>query len=139
MTAANAFRAKSMSFAAATKTGIQSLKVKNGGNSTDLTSDASPSVNAIFVDMLVGDVTVTTTDFAGVNGLVPGDTGALVVNYEKRAEGRAAAGSGTPIVATFANAVVIDIDMDASTTGIGSASVTFRCSNPSGGSPVAWA
>ncbi len=138
MSAANAFRAKAMTFGGA-KTGIQSIKVKNGGTAADLTTDASPSVNAIFVDMLVCDVTVALSDFTGVTSLNPGDTGALTISYEKRAEGRGAAGSGTPIVATFSNAVVIDSDFDASTTGIGNATVTWRCSNPSGGSCVSWA
>ena len=138
MAAANAFRAKTASVFASAKTGIKSLKIKNGGTSSDLTSDASPAVNAIFVDMLACDVSIVLTDFAGATALVAGDTGALIVTFEKRAEGRGAAVSGTPITATFSNAVLLDIDFNAATIGIGDVTLNLRCSSPTGGSAVAW-
>ncbi len=137
MTAANAYRAKTCTFASSTKLGLTSVRATINGNTTDLTTDAALSVTAVFVDALVADVTCTVTDISGVNSLTPGDTGALVLVYEKRAEGRSPAGSGN-LTATFSNAVVVSVEAEGPNAGHGAATVTWRCSNPSSGSPVAW-
>ncbi len=137
MTAANAYRAKSCNFASSAKLGVISIETTINGNTTDLNTDAALSVTAVFVDALVADVTVGVTAIDGTTGLTPGDTGSLVVVFEKRAEGRSPAGSGN-LTATFANAVVTSVKSDGPAAGHGSATVTWRCSNPSSGSPVSW-
>ncbi len=137
MTAANAYRAKTATFAASTKLGLTSIETTINGSTTDLNTDAALSVTAVFVDALVADVTIGVTAIDGVTGLVPGDVGALVVVFEKRAEGRSPAGSGN-LTATFSNAVVVSNKSDGPAAGHGGAVITFRCSNPSSGSPVVW-
>ncbi len=138
MTAPNAYRALSASFASSAKLGVQSLKVSANGQTADLVADGLDSVLAVFIDALVADVTLVVTDMSGVDTLKPGDVGALVVIFQKRAEGRAAAGSGN-LTATLSNAVVQSSDIDAGTTGIGSGTVTFRCSSGgAAGGAVVW-
>ncbi len=138
MAAANTYRAKSCTFASSLKLGLTGLKVTVNGQTTDFTSDAAVSVTAIFVDALKATVTANVAAIDGVNGLNPGDVGALVVVFEKRAEGRSPAGSGN-LTATFSNAVVTSNDSDAPGGGVGGATITWDCSNPSSGSPVSWA
>ncbi len=137
MTAANAYRAKACSFDGDAKLGVTNIESSLTGNMTDLTTDAIESITAVFVDAIAADVTVDVTAMDGVVTLTPGDVGPLVVVYEKRAEGRAPAGSGN-LIATLANAVVGSVKFTGPGGGHGSASVTWRCSNPNGGSPVAW-
>lgn len=138
MTVPNAYRALSLSFATVAKTGLTSLKITANGQTVDLLADAVDSVQAIFVDALVADITATFTDAGGVDGLKPGDVGALVGVFQKRAEGRAAAGSGN-LTCTASNAVVVSSDIEGSATGIGSATVTWRCSSGgASGGALAW-
>ncbi len=137
MSAANAYRAKSCTFASSIKLGLTSIETTIDGNTTDLNTDAVESVTAIFVDAIVADVTATVTAIDGVIAYTPGDVGALAIVFERRAEGRAPAGSGN-LTGTFANAVVRSVKADGPGAGHGSATITWRCSNPSGGSPVSW-
>lgn len=138
MTVPNAYRAKSATFASTARLGLQSLKVTANGQTTDLVTDAVDTVQAVFVDALAAEVSAVVTDVSGVNSLKPGDTGSLVVVFEKRAEGRAAAGSGN-VTATFANAVVTTSDIDSAVTGIGSGTVSWRCSGGgNSGGAVVW-
>ncbi len=137
MSAANAYRAKTATFASSGKLGLTSLKVGSSGQTTDLVSDAVDSVCAVFVDALVIDVTMTVSAVDGVNTIKPGDAGSLVLVFQKRAEGRAAAGGGD-LTATMANAVVVSNETEAGTTGIGSATLSFRCSASAGGGGVVW-
>lgn len=136
MAAANAFRAKTVTFGGTAILGITDVSTSETGSATDLMTDASAVVTAIFVDSISATVTVSTTDFTRAKGITIGQTGALVVTYEIRAEGKGA-GTGNA-VATYANAVVTDNNPQAGTNGNGSASITFRCSAPSAGSPVVW-
>jgi hypothetical protein len=136
MAAANAFRAKSVSFKGTAILGITDVSTNETGSATELKTDASATVTAIFVDGIKADVTVTTTDFTRAKGITIGDTGALVVTYEIRAEGKGA-GAGNA-VATYANAVVISNNPQGATDGNGTASIAFSCSAPGGSSPVAW-
>jgi hypothetical protein len=137
MAAANTYRAKTAEFAGTPRLGVTGLKTTINGTTTDFTSDAAESITAVFVDALVADVTINVSDISGVNGLTPGDVGVLELVFEKRAEGRAPAGSGD-LTATFSNAVVVSNENDGPNSGVGGATVTWRCSNPSGGSPVSW-
>lgn len=135
MAAANAFRAKTATFATAIL-GIENISVNKSGTPTDLTTDASDSVTAVFVDTIVGDVTVVTSDIKRASTINPGDTGSLAIVYECRAEGKGAtAGNNTTF--TAATASVVSVNCDAPTTGKGQATITWRCSAPSGGSPFA--
>lgn len=137
MAAPNSYRALSATFGASAKLGLASCKVAANGQTTDLVSDAVDSVRAIFVDALVCDVTISSSDLSLLTTIKPGDVAALVIVFQKRAEGRAAAGSGN-LTGTLANAVVTSTDLDGQTTGIGSGTVTFRCSAPDGGGAIAW-
>jgi len=136
MAAANAFRAKSVSFGGTAILGVTDVNTGESGNATDLMTDGSSVVTAIFVDSIAGTVTVTTTDFTRAKAITIGQTGSLVVTYEIRAEGKNA-GTGNA-VATYANAVVTDNNPQAGTNGNGAATITWRCSAPSAASPVVW-
>lgn len=135
MAAANAYRAKSATFSTAIL-GIESISSNKSGQATDHTSDASDAINAVFIDSIVGDITIVTSDFARASSIVPGDTGSLSVVYECRAEGRGAT-AGNNKTYTAATATVVSVNLDAPTTGKGQATITFRCSAPSGGTPFA--
>jgi hypothetical protein len=137
MAAPNSYRAKTATFASSAKLGLSSCKVSASGQTTDLVCDAVDSVRAVFVDALVCDVTIASSDLSLLDTIKPGDIGALVLVFEKRAEGRAAAVSGN-LTGTLATAVVVSTDIDSGTTGIGSGTVTFRCSAPDGGGAIAW-
>lgn len=137
MAAPNAYRALSATFASGAKLGLQSCKVAVNGQTTDLVSDGVDSVRAIFVDALVHDVSISASDLSVLETLKPGDTGSLVIVFQKRAEGRAAAGSGN-LTCTLANSVVTSVDIDSGTTGIGTGNVSFRCSAPDGGGAASW-
>lgn len=135
MAAANAYRAKTVTFGTAI-TGITDTSITDNGSPVDLSTDASPTVTAVFVDNIVTDVTVTTTDLSRVSALDVGDTGSLVIVYQLRAEG-SGAGSGDK-TATMANAVIVSITPQAGTNGIGSHQIVFRCSGPNGSTTRVW-
>lgn len=136
MAAAKGFRAKSATYKSTAITGITDDSIKYAGSGTDLNTDASAYVTAVFVDSIAVDVTITTTDVARATSIAPGDTGSLVVVYEQRAEGSGATGGGDK-TATMANATVLSVDPQAGSTGIGSVQITFRCSGPTA-APVIW-
>ena len=131
--AANAFRAKSVTFKSTALLGMTDVSVNQSGSANDLRTDASVGVNAVFVDGIAADVTVSTTDLTGAGGanFVIGATGSLVIVAEKRAEGSGAALSGN-VTYTAAQATVISNSASGATDGIGGAQISFRCSIPSG-------
>ena len=135
MPAAKAFRAKTVTFAATALTGILDVSVNDSGSPVDLLTDASPTVQAVFIDSIVTEVTIATTDLAASSLLIRGVVGSLVIVFEIRAEG---SGAGSPNrTATFATAVLVSNSSQASATGVGSMSLTFRCSGPNG-TTVTW-
>jgi hypothetical protein len=133
--AANAFRAKSVSFKSTALAGMTDVSINQSGSANDLRTDASVGVTAVFVDGIAADVTVSTTDLNGAGGanFVVGATGVLAVVAEKRAEGSGAALSGN-VTYTADQATVISNSASGATDGIGSAQITFRCSIPTGDS-----
>lgn len=137
MAASNAYVALSATFNSGGIDGITDITASFNGSPVDLLTDAETSIEAVFVDALACDVTVTTTDISSVTGLEPGDASSLVIVFQKRAEGKGAALSGN-ITGTFANAVITDISPGSAVTGIASTSVTFRCAGPDSASPVTW-
>jgi hypothetical protein len=136
MAAANAYRAKTVTFASTPVLGITDTSITDNGSPVDLSTDASPTITAVFVDSIVTDVNVSTTDLARVSALDVGDTGSLVIVYQLRAEG-SGAGAGDK-TATMANAVIVSITPQAGTNGIGSHQITFRCSGPNGSTTRVW-
>lgn len=133
MAAANAYRAKSVTFSTAVL-GVTDISVTQGGSPVDLGTDASATVTAVFVDSIATDVTVTTTDVSRCSTIAVGGTGSLAIIYQLRAEG-SGAGAGDK-TATMANAVVVSVAPTAGTNGIGSVTVTWRCSGPAGSTQV---
>jgi hypothetical protein len=136
MAAANAYRAKTATFASTAILGLTDVSITDNGSPVDLGTDASPTITAVFVDSIVTDVTVTTTDVNRATSLDIGDTGSLVIVYQLRAEG-SGAGAGDK-TATMANAVVTSITQQAGTNGIGSVQINFRCSGPNGSTTRVW-
>ncbi len=137
MTAANAFRALSLTFAAVAILGIEDVSINDAGEAVNLATDASPTVTAVFVDNIATEVTVRTTDLAAIASLHPGISGNLVAVFQKRAEGSGAAGSGNK-TATLATATIISIAPKMGTNGVGEVEITFRCSGPAGTTPLVW-
>ncbi len=131
--AANAFRAKSVTFKSTALLGMTDVSVNQSGSANDLRTDGSVGVTAVFVDGIAADVSVSTTDLTGAGGanFVIGATGSLVIVAEKRAEGSGAAVSGN-VTYTAAQATVISNSASGATDGIGGAQISFRCSIPSG-------
>ena len=131
--AANAFRAKSVTFKSTALLGMTDVSVNQSGSANDLRTDASVGVTAVFVDGIAADISVSTTDLTGAGGanFVIGATGSLVIVAEKRAEGSGAAVSGN-VTYTAAQATVISNSASGATDGIGGAQISFRCSIPSG-------
>lgn len=133
MAAANAYRAKTVTFSTAIL-GVTDISVTQGGSPVDLGSDASATVTAVFIDSIATDVTVTTTDVSRSSTVTVGATGSLAIVYQLRAEG-SGAGAGDK-TATMANAVVVSVAPTAGTNGIGSVTITWRCSGPTGTTQV---
>ncbi len=119
------YRAKSATFAGVSITDLTNLSVRKGGQSYDLIGDANPLVLDVFVDGIASDITVTSNDIAfQTNASIEvGDSGSLVVVYDKRASGRASASADKTL--TIAS-VVVSTDFSAGSNGIGSGSITFR-------------
>ncbi len=121
------FRAKTATFASVPITDLTQLTVAQGGNSHDLVGDASADITAVFTDGIATDVTVASNDitFQGNASIEIGDSGTLAVVFEKRAQGRGAAGSGDKTL-TLTSAVCTGKHAEAGTNGIGSGTFTFR-------------
>ena len=136
MAAAKAYRAKTVTFASTAVLGITDVSITDNGSAVDLSTDASPTITAVFVDSIVTDVTITTTDLDRVAALAIGATGSLVIVFQLRAEG-SGAGAGDK-TATMANAVIVSITPQAGTNGIGSHQVAFRCSGPNNTTTRVW-
>ncbi len=124
------FRAKSATFASVNITDLTQMSVRSGGQSYDLVGDASANVLDVFVDGIASDITVSSNDctFQGNASIEVGDSGSLVTTFEKRASGRAAAGSGDKVHTI--TAVVVSKSFDAGTNGIGVGTFTFRAAGP---------
>lgn len=135
MPAAAAYRAKTVTFGTAI-TGIMDVSINDNGSPVDLGTDASPTITAVFVDSIVTEVTVSTTDFSRCSTIAIGATGSLAVVFQLRAEG-SGAGAGDK-TCTLANAVVVSCAPQAGTNGIGSWSITFRCSGPNNTTTRVW-
>ncbi len=121
------FRAKTATFNSVNMTDLTQFNISQGGQSHDLVGDASADILSVFVDSIATDVTVSSNDIglSGNAGLEVGDSASLVVVFEKRASGRAAAGSGDKTL-TLANCVCVSKTAEANTNGIGSGSFVFR-------------
>jgi hypothetical protein len=130
--AAEGYRAKSATFGSAIAN-ILSMNDNISGKPVDLNADASSNVQAVFLDALAVDVDIEVSDFAAAS-LVPGATAAsLIITYEHRAPGSAAAGSGNKVL-TVASCVLVANKGNAGTDGTGTRTLTFR-----GPGPGSWA
>jgi len=120
------FRAKTASFGGTGLTDLTNLSVRQGGASYDLIGDASSNVLDVFVDSIATDITVSSNDctLMGAASNEVGDSGSLIIVFEKRATGRAAAGSGDKTLTI--TAALISKDFNAGSNGIGAGTFTFR-------------
>ena len=136
MAAANAYRIKTATFASTAILGLADASIKDGGSASQLSTDASPWITAVFVDQIVVEITISSTDVARASAVHAGDSGILAIVFQLRAEGKgAAAGDKT---ATCATATLVDVSVKAGTNGIGSVEYTFQCSGAAAANPVAW-
>jgi hypothetical protein len=103
------------------------------GSAVDLVTDASQTVNGMFVDAIKGEITVVCKDLAHtINaGCAIGATGSLVVAYGLRTIGKGFV-SGNTLSVTYANAQLRDIRRRGSVTGDGTISFVFGAFDPSG-------
>ncbi len=120
------FRAKTATFGGVSITDLTRLSVRKGGQSYDLIGDANANVLDVFVDNIASDITISSNDvtFQSNAGLEVGDSGSLVMVFEKRATGRAAAGSGDKTLTI--TAAIISTDFEAGSNGIGAGTFTLR-------------
>lgn len=134
------YRAKTATFAAVALSPLLDATIDESGQASGLEADANPYSQATFVDGIAHTVDVTVTDVALIQNtaLEIGDAGSLVVTYEKRADGRGAAGTSPNKIGTWANAVLISKRTQAGAGGNSNVVFSFRCAAVSGGSPVAW-
>jgi hypothetical protein len=135
MAAANAYRIKSATFGTAIL-GITDFSVTSSGSSTEHGTDASPTITAVFIDSILTTVSITTTDISRCSTILAGNTGSLVLVFQLRAEG-SGAGAGDKTV-TMSNAVVESCAPQAGTNGIGSVSISFKCSGPGNSATQVW-
>lgn len=123
------YRAKSATFSAAAIVNILRITDTISGQAVDLITDANQNIENVFLDSRAIDVTLEVSDFVA-GSLLPGATAAsLVITYEKRADGSAAAGSGNKVL-TIANAVLVSNDGGAGTNGTGQRTLRFRGPGP---------
>ncbi len=119
------YRAKTASFASVSITDLTQLSVRKGGQSYDLIGDASANVLDVFVDSIATDITVGSNDvtFHSNASIEAGDSGSLVIVFEKRATGKASAAADKTLTIT---AAVVATDFSAGSNGIGAGTFTFR-------------
>ena len=134
--AGKAFRAFTVTFNATALLSITDVSINESGENVALTTDASPTVMANFVDNMKVTASVTTTDFAGASSITVGSCYALIIVFQQRAEGSGA--SGTNKTATMTTATVVSKTPKAGTNGIGPLEITFEASGPAGTSAVVW-
>jgi hypothetical protein len=121
------FRAKTATFDSLALTGLQDVSINGQSTAEDVQSDADPIIKGTVVDGIADDIAVTIEDLthAADAKLEIGDCASLVVVFEKRASGRAAAGSGNK-TGTWANAVLTGKAPRAGTGGRSACVLTFR-------------
>jgi hypothetical protein len=104
-------------------TGVQSIKYGEGGEVTDLMSNASELVEEMPLHGIKGRINVTVLDQAGASALELG-SGALTFDLEQVKTGRSAV-SGADKTVSFGNAVLKDKDADVGSAPGGSATLAF--------------
>lgn len=134
------YRAKTASFASVSLLPLLSVSVDESGQATGLDADANAYSQATFVDGIAHTVDVTVSDVALIQNtaLEIGDTGSLVVTFEKRADGRGAASTSPNKIGTWANAVLVSKRTQAGAGGNSDVVFSFRCAANAGAIPVAW-
>jgi hypothetical protein len=111
-----------------TITGLTDVSTPENGNVTILESDANSSPTGVYVDGIGSAPTLSTVDILQAThaDLAVGTAGALVITYQRRAQGKGAPATTPNRVCTYAAVVVTSRDPKANTTGKGDASVSFQ-------------
>ncbi len=133
------YRAKTAVFVALNLLPLVDISSAQSGNVTTLDADANSYSQGAFVDGISEDIEITIDDVnvATNASAVIGTNGSLVITYEKRADGKGAAGTPNK-VATFANATLTGRRIQAGAGGRSQVVLTFKCAGVSAAAPVAW-
>lgn len=116
-------------------TDLADLDDGESANAVNLVTDAAATVNGMFVDAIVGEISIIAKDLAhSINaGAAIGATGALVIAYGLRTIGKGFVTSNA-LTVTYANAQLRNIRRRASVTGDATFEITFGAFDPSGSS-----
>lgn len=109
-------------------TDVQSVSINENGTPTDLSTDASRTVNLVIVDGKSVDITVTSTNnnLPSNSAFRIGNDGELVLNSKLRTAGD---GLSTTKTMTIPKAVIVDSSNDVNHAGESTVSFTFRAYN----------
>ena len=124
MASGDTYILKSASFGSAI-TGCTNYTITKGGSPVDLVGDASEQILDVFIDNGAYDFVIDVNNAGSIKGFEVGDSASLVLILQKRATGRGGA-TGSDIVITAADAVVVSANIGAPHEGNGSGSVSFR-------------
>lgn len=122
-------------------TDLEHVDYGESGQEVDMTTDASITVNGMFLDSIKGEITVQTSDLTlleASNAFVMGTTGSLLITYGKRQKGVGII-SGSNRTLTCANAQVRSITPGAGATGASVINIRFGAYDPAGASVRTWA
>ncbi len=133
MTAANAYREKSVTWKGSPVPGvIDCSETETTEGVTKHRTDNATTTQAVFVDGVGCTIKVTTTDLSlrGTSGYTIGANGIVVVVAEKRAEG---VGSATADKThTYASGTLVSIEDGVPINGRGSLALTWECDDTAG-------
>lgn len=112
----------SASFDAAALPDVQSATIDDGGNVAEFVSADSPDVKLVAVDRIAATVVVNMLGYVAAPGV--GDTGALELVLNPRAEGKGVVAS--PVTVTYPNAVCTSKSAGPVIEGSPTYNITFR-------------
>jgi hypothetical protein len=139
MSATYILQSGSASVMGVTLSSVTSIEVNETGKVTELSTDGSRNVNAVFVDGKTVTITINTSDASGLKaaGLRVGKTGSCTVVGKLRSAGSDMA--ATTLTITIGEAAVTNITASIPTEATGSGSITVQAYDSSGDdSLVSW-
>lgn len=116
-------------------TSLTDISITETSTPVDHSTDGSPYVEAVYVDNIAVDVTITSTDLDAFNGFVAGDAGTLVIVGVERLNGSGTDGS---LTATMDEAVLINKGNTIASGGLANVSATFRVPASDDSYPIVW-
>jgi hypothetical protein len=119
-----------------TMVGCTDVSITESGDPVDLSTDGSPHIQAVFIDNIAVEATVSFTKLPE-GSLKAGMTGSLVLKAIDRASSGSGVGSDT-ITMTMPKATVVDISPTVATGGLSTVAVRFRCAGDATTYPIAY-